>query len=137
MKIKILQGNLRNQIPSALIPLSSFNVSDFASGNASFSSIAGVPLKEVTLSTDTGKGASPFQKCFNNPWTKNLYVRESTPMLDCRNSKSRALSSNVCFRSRSLRVASLFALTSILYRTGNYRFRVIYANPSVERAWNY
>lgn len=39
--------------------------------------------------------------------------------------------------THDLRVSSLFALTSILYRTGNYRFRVIYANPSVGRAPNY
>lgn len=39
--------------------------------------------------------------------------------------------------THDLRVPSLFALTSILYRTGNYRFRVIYANPSVGRAPNY
>lgn len=39
--------------------------------------------------------------------------------------------------THNLRVPSLFALTSILYRTGNYRFRVIYANPSAGRAPNY
>lgn len=37
----------------------------------------------------------------------------------------------------SLSPANDSSLTSILYRTGNYRIRVIHANPSARRATNY
>jgi len=70
-------------------------------------------------------------------------VDRKSSVRECRNNKSQLHPPCFPYTRQSSRVfdhvSSLtsLSLTSILYRTGNYRIRVIHANPSVERASNY